>query len=54
MLVPETTNQRWSMDFQHDVLASGRRFPTHNIVKDCSRECPAIEVDSSLPSFLFF
>ncbi len=49
MLVPEAVNQRWSMDFQHDALAGGRKFRTLNIVDDCSRECPAIEVDTSLP-----
>ncbi len=37
-----------SMDFQHDVLANGQRFRTLNIVDDFSRECPVIEVDTSL------
>ena len=50
MLVPEAPNQRWSMDFQHDLLATGQRFRSLNIVDDFSRECPAIEVDTSLPS----
>lgn len=49
MLVPQAPNQRWSMDFQHDLLATGRRFRTLNIVDGFSRECPAIEVDTSLP-----
>jgi putative transposase len=49
MLVPEAPNQRWSMDFQHDLLATGQWFRTLNIVDDLSRECPAIEVDTSLP-----
>ena len=49
MLVPRAANERWSMDFEHDVLASGQRFRTLNIVDDCTRECPAIEVDTSLP-----
>ena len=48
MMVPEAANQRWSMDFQHDVLAGGQRFRMLNIVDDGSRECPAIEVDTSL------
>jgi putative transposase len=42
-------NQRWSMDFTRDTLANGRPFRTLNIVDDCTRECPAIEVDHSLP-----
>ncbi len=49
MLVPHAPNERWSMDFQHDLLATGQRFRTLNIVDDFSRECPAIEVDTSLP-----
>ncbi len=49
MLVPEAPNRRWSMDFQHDQLATGQRFRSLNIVDDFSRECPAIEVDTSLP-----
>lgn len=42
-------NERWSMDFMLDSLADGRRFRTLNIVDDFSRECLAIEVDTSLP-----
>jgi putative transposase len=49
MLVPQAPNQRWSMDFQHDLLATGQRFRSLNIVDDFSRECAAIEVDTSLP-----
>ena len=49
MLMPQAPNQRWSMDFQHDLLATGQRVRTLNIVDDFSRECPAIEVDTSLP-----
>jgi putative transposase len=49
MLVPTRVNERWSMDFMSDCLATGRRFRTLNIVDDLTRECPAIEVDTSLP-----
>jgi putative transposase len=38
MLVPESVNQRWSMDFVSDQLANGRRFRVLNIVDDYSRE----------------
>lgn len=41
--------QRWAMDFMQDSLASGRPFRTLNIVDLASRECLAIEVDTSLP-----
>jgi putative transposase len=45
---PSRPNDRWSMDFTLDTLASGRRFRTLNIVDDFTRECLAIEVDTSL------
>lgn len=41
-------NERWSLDFVHDTLQSGRRIRTLNIVDDFTRECLAIEVDTSL------
>jgi len=47
-LVPEGANERWSMDFMSDSLATGRSFRTLNIVDDYTRECVAIEVDTSL------
>jgi putative transposase len=37
------------MDFMHDVLADGRRFRTLNVLDLATRECLAIEVDTSLP-----
>lgn len=49
MTLPVRVNERWSMDFVSDGLSNGRRFRTLNIVDDFSRECPAIEVDTSLP-----
>lgn len=45
---PTRPNERWSMDFTLDTLASGRRFRTFNIVDDFTRECVAIEVDTSI------
>ena len=47
--VPTRHNQRWSMDFVHDATAGGRVFRTLNVVDDFTRECLAIEVDTSLP-----
>jgi putative transposase len=49
LVAPQARNERWSMDFMRDTLADGRGFRTLNIVDDFSRECPAIEVDRSLP-----
>jgi putative transposase len=45
---PVNANERWSMDFVMDSIATGRRFRALVIVDDYSRECPAIEVDTSL------
>jgi putative transposase len=36
------------MDFVSDSIVTGRRFRALTIVDDYSRECPAIEVDTSL------
>jgi len=41
-------NHRWSMDFVSDVLATGRRIRALTVVDDYTRECPVIEVDTSL------
>ena len=41
-------NERWSMDFVTDSIVTGRRFRALVIVDAYSRECPAIEVDTSL------
>lgn len=43
-------NERWSMDFVHDSLSDGRTFRTFNVVDAFTRECHAIEVDTSLPA----
>ena len=45
---PVRPNQKWSMDFVTDTTVNGRRFRALAIVDDYSRECPAIEVDTSL------
>jgi putative transposase len=45
---PQRTNERWSMDFVTDSIVTGRRFRALAIVDDYSRECLAIEVDTSL------
>jgi putative transposase len=48
MPVPDRWNQRWSMDFVSDQLATGRRFRILNIVDDYTRECVGQIVDFSL------
>jgi putative transposase len=47
--VPTRPHERWSMDFVRDTLGDGRVFRCFTLVDDCTRECPAIEVDFSLP-----
>lgn len=47
--LPERINERWSMDFVSDGLSNATRFRALNIIDDFSRECPVIEVDTSLP-----
>ena len=46
---PVAPNISWSMDFISDGMSDGRRFRCLAIVDDFSRECLAIEVDTSLP-----
>jgi hypothetical protein len=41
-------NERWSLDFVHDTLSSGRRIRALTIVDDYTHESLAIEVDTSL------
>lgn len=41
-------NARWSLDFVHDQMASGRRFRILNIVDDVTRECLASIADTSI------
>jgi putative transposase len=48
MVPPSRPNERWSIDFVSDAVANGRRFRCLTIVDDFTRECPAIEVDTSL------
>jgi putative transposase len=50
LIVPDTINQSWSMDFMSDSLVDGRRFRLLNIIDDYNRESLWIEVDTSLPA----
>lgn len=45
---PLRANLSWSMDFVSDGLADGRRLRCLAIVDDRTRECVAIEVDTSI------
>lgn len=50
LVLPAATrpNERWSMDFMQGVLWHGRRFRMLTVVDQFTKECPAIEVDTSL------
>jgi putative transposase len=48
MPLVQRPNQSWSMDFVSAALAGGRKFRALTIIDNFSRECPAIEVDTSL------
>jgi putative transposase len=48
ILVEAKANARWSLDFVHDQLASGRRFRILNVVDDVTRECLAAIPDTSI------
>ncbi len=48
---PAAPNERWSMDFVSDQLVGGTRLRAFNVVDDFTRECLAIEVDTSLSGF---
>jgi putative transposase len=48
--LPEATkpNERWAMDFMSDGLWNGRKIKTLNILDVFTKECFAIEVDTSI------
>jgi putative transposase len=43
-------NQEWAIDFASDVAASGQRLRVFSVVDAFTRECLALETDTSLPS----
>jgi transposase InsO family protein len=49
-LTASAPDQQWAIDFVHDRLASGRTIRMLTVVDAFTRECLALEVDSSLPS----
>lgn len=46
----DRANQRWAMDFMSDGCENGSKLRTLNILDIFTRECPSIEVGSSLPA----
>ena len=43
-------NQEWALDFVHDAVECGRRIRVLSVVDAYTRECLALEVDSSFAS----
>jgi putative transposase len=43
-------NQEWALDFASDMAASGQRLRILSVVDSYTRECLALEIDTSLPS----
>jgi putative transposase len=42
--VPAQPNERWAMDFKHDVLKEGRAIRVFTLVDVCTRECVGLHV----------
>lgn len=48
--LPTRPTERWSMDFVHDELSTGRRLRCFTVVDDFTRESVVIEADHSIPA----
>jgi transposase InsO family protein len=48
ILMVARANARWSVDFVHDQMMSGRRFRIFNAVDDVTRECLASIADTAI------
>jgi len=48
MVLPDSPNQRWSLDFVSDSLVCGRRLRILSLFDDFSPESPALVADKSL------
>ena len=50
LMVPQSPNQCWSMDFMSDALDNGRRIRVLNIIDDFNREALWVDAQYSYPS----
>jgi transposase InsO family protein len=50
LVVRTSANQEWALDFVHDAVECGRTIHVLNVVDAYTRECLALEVDTSFVS----
>jgi putative transposase len=50
LVVRTSANQEWALDFVHDAVACGRAIRVLSVVDAYTRECLALEVDTSFAS----
>ncbi len=50
LLERTAANQEWGLDFVHDAVQCGRTIRVLSVVDACTRECLALEVDTSFAS----
>ena len=50
LVVRTGANQEWVLDFVHDAVECGRAIRVLSVVDACTRECLALEVDTSFAS----
>ena len=50
LVVRTVANQEWALDFAHDAVACGRAIRVLSVVDAYTRECLALEVDTSFAS----
>jgi len=52
LIIPQSLNETWSMDFMCDTLENGRRFRILNVIDDYNREALIVKPQLIFPSEL--